>query len=91
VSVARANGQDVVTATARLFRELGAGTVTQGTRVQFEVKRDGTLDQQLSGTELTDENGLATRRLITRTPGTYQIVAAAGGKSDTATVVFTAP
>jgi hypothetical protein len=91
VSVARANGQDVVTATARLFRELGAGTVTQGTRVQFEVKRDGTPDQQLSGTELTDENGLATRRLITRTPGTYQIVAAAGGKSDTATVVFTAP
>jgi hypothetical protein len=91
VSTARANGQDVVAATARLFRELGAGTVSQGTRVQFEVKRDGTIDQQLSGTELTDSSGTATRRLITRAPGTYQIVAAAAGKSDTATVVFTAP
>lgn len=85
---ATANGQDAITATARLFRAVAAGKVSEGTRVRFDAFRDGAPVPELSGTAESAADGTATRRFTTRSPGTYQIVAAAGGRADTVAVVF---
>jgi hypothetical protein len=88
---ATADGSSAITATARLYRPLGAGTVSVGTRVRFDVFSGGTAVPALSGIGETGDGGTATHRITTRTAGTYLLVASAAGKADSVTVVFDPP
>lgn len=88
---AAADGTAAITATAKLFRPLGAGTVSVGTRVRFDVFNGGTPVPELSGIGETGDDGTATRRISSRTAGTYLLVASAGGRADSVTIVFDPP
>ncbi|HEX6912258.1 MAG TPA: hypothetical protein VF142_17775, partial [Longimicrobium sp.] len=88
---ATATGEDAITATAKLYRPLGAGTVTLGTRVRFDVYNAGTPVPSLSGISETNDAGTATHRITSRTAGTYLLVASAAGKADSVTIVFDPP
>lgn len=88
---ATANGEDAITATAKLYRPLGAGTVSTGTRVRFDVYSGGTPVPSLSGIGETGDGGTATHGITSRTAGTYLLVASAAGKADSVTIVFDPP
>lgn len=90
-TTATANGQDAITLTAKLFRPLGAGSVSEGTRVRFDVFSSGALQPELSGTVETTADGTATRRLTSRVAGTFQVIASADSRSDTLSAVFNPP
>jgi hypothetical protein len=86
---APANGVNGITLTARARRPPGQGTVSRGTRVRFAFTLNGLPAPNLESTVETDEHGVASRSLVTRTPGAYRVISSAGLVADTVVLEFT--